>query len=150
MDEFSKQMKQREFLDAIRENPTVRHACDKANVSRETYREWVKDPVFAQEMEDAKDDAADKVEERLFVIACGMDRKPKFDRNDNPIMVLDESGAPVQAFETYRSDAITMLVARALRPDQYADKVEFDASLLTNEQIMAFKRREREKPKVKG
>lgn len=136
MDQLENDLKQRSWLNFYREKPSRRYACERANVSRETLDEWEKDESFAREMHFAAEDAADRIDERLYDIASGMDRKLKFDRNDNPVMVVDpNTGAQVQAYEVYRSDAITMLVARALRPEKYADKVDFDLSNLSNEQL---------------
>ena len=58
---------QKRFLDNFRQSGVVLRAAIAAGVGRQTHYDWLdKDPNYAREFEDAKQDAADLLEEELY------------------------------------------------------------------------------------
>lgn len=139
MDELSPmdvELKQRAWLAAYRETPTIKYANEKAEVDRSTVRKWMENESFLQDMRDAEADADDRVEEHLYNIALGKVKKPILDKTGKQVTVSSEDGTVVTpAWEIIRSDAISLAVARARMPEKYADSVHLDLASLSDEQI---------------
>ncbi len=65
----SSEVKKTRFLKAYKESlGVISYACEKANVSRQTYYDWVKkDEVFARQTENIEEEAIDMAESKLKV-----------------------------------------------------------------------------------
>lgn len=65
----SSQIKKSRFLKAFKESlGVISYACDKANVSRQTYYDWIKkDEEFARNAENVEEESVDLAESKLKI-----------------------------------------------------------------------------------
>lgn len=117
------------FLNALRERGIVKDACSAAGVNRATaYRNRDADAEFAQEWQDALDEAADELEREAWRRAV--------DGTDKPITF---QGEVTGSYKEY-SDMLLALLLRAKRSREYAERtrsevVNLDMANLNEKQL---------------
>ena len=70
--------RQKAFLDAYDKFGTMKHACKKIRINRDTYNRWRKEDVngFASLLENAREDFAEEIEKTVFQRAMEPDCPP--------------------------------------------------------------------------
>jgi hypothetical protein len=117
-----RQPKKRAFLAAYARLGTVRSAALAAHVARDTHYEWLRtDPEYAAAFEQAKDDAADLLEEIALERARGFD-VVAHDEHGN--VLRDERGEPIVVRRG--SDTLLIFTLKALRPDKFRDNARVE------------------------
>lgn len=128
------------FLEALRNMPVIRHACDASGVSRTTaWRARETDEAFAKAWDDALADGVDRVEQAAMLRAVDGWEEPVIDKgrlawryerfvDDNGQEqyrpVLDANGQPVPLTVRKHSDALLALILKGRRKEVYADRTE--------------------------
>lgn len=137
------------FLRALTEVPVLRHACEAANVHRDTVLKARKaDPEFDEAVESAMEAGVDRAEQEAFRRAViGFEEPvihqgamtprmaPVFDAEGDPVIdeltgtqkwgpVLDANGQPVFLTVRKHSDMLLSLVLKGRRKKVYSDRTE--------------------------
>ena len=124
-------LKKRAFLAAYRELGNVRLACQAAQIGRSSHYRWQAEPDYAEEFEQAKEDAVDVLEAEA--------RRRAVDGWEEPVgWYKGQAGGTVRRY----SDVLLIFLLKGAAPDKYRDRVEvggvlaklnFDA--MTDEQL---------------
>lgn len=123
-----KHPKKRAFLAAFSVFGIVGSAARLAEVDRRTHYNWLKtDPDYAAAFAEAKDDAADKLEEEVWRRAVKGVPKLIVYRGE-PVLVHEDLGDAnsrlVPLIEQQYSDVLAIFMLKALRPEKYCDRTE--------------------------
>lgn len=101
------------FLDALRSSGNVRLAAKAVAISRKTvYATKARDIAFADDWEDALDEATDLLEEEAWRRAKDGVRRPVF-----------QNGKRVGVVREY-SDTLLIFLLKGLRPEKYRDNFD--------------------------
>lgn len=101
------------FLTALKKCANVAWSARRAHVSRKTVYEWRKeDPIFAEDWDNAREDALDELEKEIWRRAMEGVEKPIY-----------QGGKFVDSVREY-SDSLAMFIMKANRK-QYRDRVEY-------------------------
>lgn len=115
------------FLEGYAETGNIGHACRAAGVSRATYyRERGRNEAFADQADDASDEAIDRLElEARRRAAEGVERE-RWHRTGT-----DERGRPIYERRTIReySDTLLIFLLKAARPEKYRESYDFKAAV---------------------
>ena len=110
----------RGFLTALAETGNATAAARCAGVARSTpYDAAKRDPSFAQEWEEAIEEATDALEIQARKRAMGENISYRFTKTGEPIL-HPITGEPY--YEHVSSDALLTLLLKAHRPDKYKDR----------------------------
>lgn len=128
------------FLEALRNMPIIRHACEAAGVHRVTaWRAREADAGFAAAWDDAIEDGIDKAEQEAYRravqgwhepvidkgrLAWAYERKVDEDGKESFSPVLDPNGQPVPLTVRKHSDGLLTFVLKGRRRNVYGDKTE--------------------------
>ena len=132
------------FLTALAEVPVLRHACEAANVHRDTVLKARKaDPAFDEQVENAMEAGIDRAEQEAFrravvgfeepVVHQGVrslryqhDEQGRLilDADGKPLPMVDDRGQPVPLTVRKHSDTLLSLVLKGRRKRVYADRTE--------------------------
>lgn len=128
------------FLEALRNAPVIRHACEAVGISRVTaWRARQADEEFAQAWDEALEDGIDRAEHEAFKrgvvgfeepvidkgrLAYRYERYVDSDGAEHYRMVLDDNGQPVPLTVRKHSDALLALFLKGRRKKVYADRTE--------------------------
>lgn len=105
--------KKKIFVETFREKGIIRAACEAAGIRRGLHSSWKRsDPTFAEDCEEALEDAVDRIEKEM--IRRGIDG---FER---PIIY---QGKITGQYKDY-SDALLITLAKGMRPQRYKDRTE--------------------------
>jgi hypothetical protein len=110
---------QRAFLAAFRKTGNVRLACEAAKVGRSSHYRWLsQDPAYRDAFAVAKEEAADLLEAEAFRRAVhGWDEPVGWYKG--------KAGGVVKRY----SDALLIVLLKALRPNRYKERVEMRGAL---------------------
>lgn len=133
------------FLEALADSANISEACKIAKVGRTTvYERRDSDPVFAQAMADALDDAVDALELEA--------RRRALDGCERPVY---HQGAQCGTILEY-SDTLMIFLLKAHRPDKYRERSEVkhtgqvavttSARDLSDDELAAIVRRQEPSP----
>lgn len=122
------------FLEELSVIPNVRRACDAASVSRaKVYSERAKNAEFAQQWDQAIEEACDRLEEEAHRRAVKGTVKPlvsrgqvvfaRFDEEGNLVASADEGELRPVMIHEY-SDALMQTLLKAHRPEKYRERFE--------------------------
>lgn len=132
------------FLEALRNVPVIRHACEAVGINRVTaWRAREADEEFARAWDDALEEGIDRAEQEAFRRAVVGFEEPVIDKGrlayryeryevedidgnkeEKYRMVLDEHGQPVPLTVRKHSDALLSLFLKGRRKKVYADRTE--------------------------
>ena len=137
------------FLDALRNMPVIRHACDAVGINRSTaWRAREADEVFAKAWDDALADGIDRAEQAAMQRAVDGWEEPVIDKGrlayryerytiqhehaetgetveeEKWRMALDANGQPIPLTVRKHSDALLSLILKGRRKEVYADRTE--------------------------
>lgn len=128
------------FLEALRNVPVIRHACEAVGVNRTTaWRAREADEEFAKDWDDAMEEGVDRAEQEAFRRAVVGFEEPVVDKgrlayryeryvdpdgNEQYRPVLDDNGQPVPLTVRKHSDALLALYLKGRRKKVYADRTE--------------------------
>lgn len=137
------------FLEALRNMPVIRHACDAVGVNRSTaWRAREADPAFAKDWDDALQDGIDRAEAAAFHRAVDGFEEPVVDKgrlayryerytithehaeSGAPVeeekwrMVLDDKGQPIPLTIRKHSDALLAKILSAKKPEYRTERTE--------------------------
>lgn len=128
------------YLEALRNVPVIKHACEAAGVDRSTaWRARDSDPEFAQAEREAMEEGIDRAEQEAFKRAVVGFEEPVvhqgrlqyvFERYvdsegaEHYRPVLDANGQPVPLTIKKHSDALLALFLKGRRKKVYADRTE--------------------------
>jgi hypothetical protein len=128
------------FLEALRNVPVIRHACEVAGINRSTaWRGRQDDEGFAQAWDEALEEGIDRAEQEAFRRAVvGFDepvlhqgrlqyvyeRYIDNDGKEQYRQVLDANGQPVPLTVKKHSDSLLALYLKGRRKKVYADRTE--------------------------
>lgn len=128
------------FLEALRNVPVIRHACEAVGVNRTTaWRAREADEEFAKAWDDAMEEGVDRAEQEAFRRAVVGFEEPVVDKgrlayryerhvdpdgNEQYRPVLDDNGQPVPLTVRKHSDALLALYLKGRRKKVYADRTE--------------------------
>lgn len=128
------------FLEALRNVPVIRHACEAATINRVTaWRARESDPAFAEAWDEALEEGIDRAEQEAFRRAVVGFEEPVVDKGrlayryeryldeegaEHYRIVLDEHGQPVPLTTRKHSDALLALFLKGRRKKIYADRTE--------------------------
>lgn len=132
------------YLNALRELPVIKHACEAAGVDRSTaWRARESDPDFADAEREAMEEGVDKAEAEAFRRGVVGFDEPVVDKgrlayryapvrvpdvNGNEVeewrIVRDAEGKPVPLTIRKHSDTMLALVLKGRRKKVYADRTE--------------------------
>lgn len=128
------------FLEALRNVPVIRHACEAVGVNRSTaWRAREADEEFAKDWDDAMEEGVDRAEQEAFRRAVVGFEEPVVDKgrlayrferhvdsegNEHYRPVLDDNGQPVPLTVRKHSDALLALYLKGRRKKVYADRTE--------------------------
>ncbi|SNR92044.1 hypothetical protein SAMN06269173_11171 [Hymenobacter mucosus] len=112
----------RAFLAVLADCANVSKAARAAEVNRQyCYECRANDPSFAEEWDNALEEATDKLEERAWTRANFADVQYKFTKTGEPIL-HPITGEPY--YEHVGSDTVLITLLKAHRPDKYKDRKE--------------------------
>jgi len=106
------ELKQRVFLAAFRTTASVRHAATAAGVARTRHYRWLENPHYAARFEQARDAAAQVLEDEAV-------RRAR-EGTEEPVFYQGEECATILRY----SDALLMFLLRGWRPERYRDRSE--------------------------
>lgn len=128
------------YLEALRNVPVYRHACEAAGVDRATaWRAREADPAFAEAEREALEEGIDRAEQEAFRravvgfeepvvdkgrLAYRYERYVDSDGSEHYRPVLDANGQPVPLTVKKHSDALLSLFLKGRRKKVYADRTE--------------------------
>lgn len=129
------------FLEALRNIPVIRHACEAAGINRSTaWRARETDEEFAQAWDEAMEDGVDRAEREALKRAVDGWDEPVIDKGrlayayrrvvneetgtESYEPVLDANGQPVPLTVKKRSDQLLQFVLKGRRRSVYGDKQE--------------------------
>lgn len=137
------------FLDALKEMPVMRYACEAAGVNRSSaHRARDADPDFAQAWDDAMEAGIDRAERAALQRAVDGWEEPVIDKGrlayryervvakaqhaetgeevetETWRMALDDKGQPIPLTVRKHSDALLSLVLKGRRKKVYAERTE--------------------------
>lgn len=128
------------FLEALRNVPVIRHACDAVGINRVTaWRAREADEEFAKAWDDALEEGIDRAEQEAFRravvgfeepvidkgrLAYRYERSVDEDGKETFKPVLDDNGQPVPLTVRKHSDALLSLFLKGRRKKVYADRTE--------------------------
>lgn len=122
------------FLRAYALSGNISRAAEVAEVGRTTYYLWTEhDPVFAAAAAQAREDAADRLEEYLYQRAAGAARKVRrvYEVNARGKRVLTE-----EIEEDGPSDTAAIFLLKGLRPEKYRERS--DVTMTTAPTVKAY------------
>ena len=128
------------FLEALRNLPVIRHACEAAGVNRVTaWRAREAHPDFAEAWDEALEEGIDRAEQEAFRRAVVGFEEPVIDKGrlayryerlvtDEGVEVfkpmLDDNGQPIPLTVRKHSDALLAMYLKGRRKKVYADRTE--------------------------
>lgn len=128
------------FLEALRNVPVVRHACEVAGIGRTTaYEARERDESFAQAWDDAMEEGIDRAEQEAFRRAVVGFEEPVIDKGrlayryeryedeegaEHYRLQLDANGQPIPLTVRKHSDALLALYLKGRRKKVYAERTE--------------------------
>lgn len=105
--------KQRAFLAAYARLGTISYAAQAARINRRAHYDWLAaDTAYGAAFEEAKDEAADRMEKEAIRRAVTGTRKPVY-----------QGGKEVGAIQTY-SDLLLMFLLKGARPAKFRERFE--------------------------
>ena len=103
--------RQKRFLEAFSEWPTVRSAATKARISRTTHHNWLeRDPKYARTFAELEEDLIQVAEAECYRRAVKGIERPVF-----------QGGTQVGTVTDY-SDSVLMFLLKARRPEVYRER----------------------------
>jgi hypothetical protein len=143
------------FLEALRNVPVVRHACEVAGIGRTTaYEAREAGEAFAKAWDEALEEGIDRAEQEAFRRAVVGFEEPVLDKGrlayryeryedeegaEHYRLVLDEHGQPVPLTVRKHSDALLALYLKGRRKAVYAERKELtgaDGAALPATQVL--------------
>jgi hypothetical protein len=128
------------YLEALRNIPVIKHACEAAGVDRVTaWRTREADAAFAEAEREAMEEGIDRAEQEAFKRAVVGFEEPVIDKgrlayryerveaedgSETYRPVLDEHGQPVPLTVRKHSDTLLALFLKGRRKKVYADRTE--------------------------
>lgn len=128
------------YLEALRQVPVIRHACEAAGVDRATaWRARQDDEQFAEAEREAMEEGIDRAEQEAFRRAVVGFEEPVIDKGrlayryeryvdaegvEHYRILLDEHGQPVPLTVKKHSDALLGLFLKGRRKKVYAERTE--------------------------
>lgn len=128
------------YLEALRNVPVYRHACEVAGVDRATaWRAREADPAFAEAEREALEEGIDRAEQEAFRRAVVGFEEPVIDKGrvayryeryedeegkEQYRLVLDANGQPVPLTVKKHSDTLLALFLKGRRKKVYAERTE--------------------------
>lgn len=101
------------FLEAFRENGSVKHSAEIAGISRITHYDWLKkDEKYATDFINAREDAADALEKEA--------RRRAKDGVLEPVFYQGEKVATVRKY----SDVLLIFLLKGNRPEKFKERYE--------------------------
>ncbi len=137
--------RQDRFLSAYRECAVVSYAAAAAGIGRRTHYNWLNnDPEYCSRFQDAREDAADRIELELWHRAIEGYEEPVIYQgkvmylNDaDGSTVLDDDGQPIPLTVKRHQPGLLMFLAKALKPAVYGNQqhsIEIEDRRTRNEQ----------------
>jgi len=105
-------LKRRRYLKAFAKHGTHQAAAKAAGVHRRSHYGWLTDPAYARAFEEAKDEAADSLEQELIARARDGWREPVY------------QGGELVGHILKKSDTLLIFALKGLRPEKYREKFE--------------------------
>jgi hypothetical protein len=115
-EDFAPTQQQQRYLSAVAKSGTLTAGCKAARVSPHTVYRWREDAAFAEEEAIARESFADALEQEA------VRRAWRGVKTVRPIYARGEMVGEV--VETEYSDALMVLMLKALRPEKYRERVE--------------------------
>lgn len=128
------------YLEALRNVPVIKHACEAAGVDRTTaWRARESDEEFAKAEQDAMEEGVDRAEQEAFRRAVVGFEEPVIDKgrlayryeryeaedgSEHYRVMLDANGQPIPLTTRKHSDALLALYLKGRRKKVYADRTE--------------------------
>lgn len=124
------------FLEALRNMPVLRHACEAAGIDPATaWRARKADEEFEAQVQEAMESGIDRAEQAAFTRAVDGWHEPVVDkgrisyvykRNEDGSfeMALDKDGQPIPLTIRKHSDSLLQFVLKGRRRSSYGDKTE--------------------------
>lgn len=128
------------YLEALRNVPVYRHACEAAGIDRVTaWRAREADPEFAEAEREALEEGIDRAEQEAFRravvgfeepvidkgrLAYRYERYEDADGQEQYRLVLDANGQPVPLTVKKHSDTLLALFLKGRRKKVYAERTE--------------------------
>lgn len=113
--------RQRAFLVAFTKTGTVTRAAKAARVERRTHTNWLKDDAYAEAFEDAKEMAADYLEDEARRRALKGLVRYRFSKDGTP---LTHPVTKKPYYELEYSDHLLVALLKGNRPSKFRDRVE--------------------------
>ena len=158
--------RQKAFLAAFRECGNVRLAATAADVGRRTHYDWLQDPAYAAAFADAREDAAELLEQEARRRALvGVDEPlshqgqisyhPAKDTNGCILRDADNKVVSTDVPQTVKkfSDVLLMFLIKGAKPNTYRDnvKVEHTGELsVITERLAAARKRVKQRDDANG
>lgn len=128
------------FLEALRNMPVIRHACEAVGINRVTaWRAREADELFAKDWDDAMEEGIDRAEQEAFRRAVVGFEEPVIDKGrlayryeryedekgqEHYRLMLDANGQPIPLTVRKHSDALLAMYLKGRRKKVYADRTE--------------------------
>lgn len=128
------------FLEALRNMPVIRHACEAVGINRVTaWRAREADEEFSKAWDDAMEEGIDRAEQEAFRRAVVGFEEPVIDKgrlayryerfvNEEGMeeyrLMLDANGQPIPLTVRKHSDALLAMYLKGRRKKVYADRTE--------------------------
>lgn len=113
-----------QIIDLLIENPMIDDACRELDISPMALkRARHLDEALDQDIEDAKEVGADRIEARAYARAMGHDEEQLMWQG-KPVQRIDEEGNTIFLTKKLYSDRVLMAMLKAVKPEKYGEKSE--------------------------